>query len=1089
MTSYQVSEKNMHIVRWLLSVGWLTLIVSLFLPQLSAWLTDASNTLSPFHLHPEICVHVQGKCLPSEAYGLGARIFWAVVLPIGIMILLVGGHEVWRRICPLYFFSQIPRALGIQRKRKETSESGTPRYELAGVEKESWLGRNYLYLQFGLFYLGLNIRILFVNGDHQAMAVFLLFTIASAITVGFLFKGRSWCQYFCPMAPVQMFYTGPRGLLGTHAHLSPPQSITQSMCRSIDGSGKEKVACVSCQSPCIDIDVERSYWEGITRHDQKLLFYGYFGLMFGFYCYYFLYSGGWEYYYSGAWTHEEGQLKTLFNPGFYIFGHAIPIPKLIAAPLTIALFTAFSYGIGSLVESLYRKYLKSKDKYVNEEQLLHVLFMVSTFISFNVFFTFGGRPNIALLPEWAQLFLNAIIVSVSSLWLYRSLDRSKDKYTRESLAGSLRRNLSKLGVDCSKFLEGRSLQSLLPDEVYVLAKVLPGFSHQDKLSVYKGILQESLEDGETRSADSLEVLEDVRKQLNVSDKEHYSVLSQLGVEDPELLDPQKQLSRENTLRLEGYSRGLDLLIQELIQSGKPIDQLLDIKRKQIQVLRQEFAITHDEHEQVYAQIVRQDGPLLKNATLLLEQLESLAVRAQLLRKFINYRQAPVYLLLRNSVLEKQKLITGQLLTILNMLGDNQDALEIARHTGVFANEVISQILNSYDENTRWESRLATRIINALKQQTNGSGSNSVTSGSLQESYGCTKFTVESNSGSSRLRVTQLPSSGRHPEINEVLLEMLHDIDPLVQVGSLYALWRNNQNLGVEQANNLLNDKSTKDWLLLETANKITGSEASVQSREVAKLIVRKQEPGHSEKRYEFLKNTITIGREPDSDIVFIDRRVSRRHAILHLEPQSTSVQDLSSSNGLWVGNTRELIRGQLKQLRREDDIYLNCGGELSIHVSHVIENLPTNQTTDGALPGTFEKLLWLYQSNLFSGVNANALIRLAQNATIRSYRPEENICILEAPAKTLFVLIEGEARVIKSHIINNNPKWETIAAGQSIGELEVFNHTNYAVNAIASGVGVKALLIDANDFETVLSQDSLLSRNILKILSSRLLQP
>lgn len=236
----------MHLVRWLLAVGWLTLIFSLFYDPISPWLTAPSHSISPFRLNrwesldSISCVKFQGVCLTEQTYSLGSSIFWAMVIPIAIVILLVFGHEFWRRICPLYFFSQIPRALGIQRKRKIVNpETNSIRYELTGVEKESWLGRNYLFLQFGLFFLGLNIRILVVN--RMTLGLFLLLTIASAITVGFLFKGRSWCQYFCPMAPVQMFYTGPRGLLGSDAHLKPPQSITQSTCRTVDSSGQEKV--------------------------------------------------------------------------------------------------------------------------------------------------------------------------------------------------------------------------------------------------------------------------------------------------------------------------------------------------------------------------------------------------------------------------------------------------------------------------------------------------------------------------------------------------------------------------------------------------------------------------------------------------------------------------------------------------------------------------------------------------------------------------------------------------------------------------------------------------------------------------------
>ena len=154
------------------------------------------------------------------SYVLAPRIFWGIVVPSSIIILTVGGHDTWRRICPLSFFSQIARSLGRGRKVKKVNPiSGSVKYELAAVTKDSWLGRNYLYLQLLLFYLGLNIRLLFANGSGLGMGIFLLTTITAAVVVGYLFKGKSWCQYFCPMAPVQVFFTGTRGLVSTDAHL------------------------------------------------------------------------------------------------------------------------------------------------------------------------------------------------------------------------------------------------------------------------------------------------------------------------------------------------------------------------------------------------------------------------------------------------------------------------------------------------------------------------------------------------------------------------------------------------------------------------------------------------------------------------------------------------------------------------------------------------------------------------------------------------------------------------------------------------------------------------------------------------------
>lgn len=545
-------ERQMHVVRWLLTCGWLLLIFSLFYDPISPWLTDPNNTMSPLRLAPEVCVKVQGVCLEQTSYALGARLFWAAIVPAAIFILLVFGHELWRRICPLSFLSQIPLALSIQRQhRRVNPQTGKISYELAKVKKNSWLGRNYSYLQFGLLYLGLCIRLLFVNSDRLALGIFLIFTILSAITVGYLYGGKSWCQYFCPMAPVQKIYAEPGGLVTSKAH-ERERTITQSMCRIVNQEGKEQSSCVACQTPCIDIDAERSYWDGITKPDQKLLYYGYIGLVISFYFYYYLYAGNWDYYFSGVWTHEANQLTTLLSPGFYLFNKPIPIPKLVAVPLTLGFFTGSTYFLGLKLEKSYKSYLLRTNQSLSKEQIQHRIFTLCTFVVFNLFFAFGARPNIALLPPLGQYFLDVLLVLVSTLWFYRTWGRSPELYSRESLASRLRKQLSKLQLDVSRFLEGRSLESLNPDEVYVLAKILPGFTAEKRLQAYKQVLGEVIEEGYANFFNSLEVLQQMRQGLEISEKEHLRVLTELGVENPDLLNSSKQQTRENQVRLQSY---------------------------------------------------------------------------------------------------------------------------------------------------------------------------------------------------------------------------------------------------------------------------------------------------------------------------------------------------------------------------------------------------------------------------------------------------------------------------------------------------------------------------------------------------------
>jgi hypothetical protein len=529
----KASEQTMHRVRWVLALGWLVLIASLFYDPFTILLTDPSNLASPFHLDPKSCIKIREACIVQKPYSLSVLIWWAMIVPAGILILMTLGHEFWRRICPLSFFSQIPRALGIQRKHKVIDPvTQEVRYELVTVGEHSWLGQNHLYVQFGLFIVGLGLRILFVNGDRTALAYFLIGTIISAVIIGYLYAGKSWCNYFCPMAPVQMIYTGPRALLGSKAHVAP--GVTQSMCRTVDNAGQEKSACVGCKAACIDIDAEKSYWQELQKPGRRLVQYGYLGMVIGFYLYYFLYAGNWDYYFTGAWTHEEHLLHRVFDPGFYIYGHAIAIPKAIAVYITYGVLTTITFSLGLILEKLYRQFARYRGKAVSAEQAQHFSFTVFTVVSFWAFFSYGARPSLNRLPTTLVLTFNALVVLVGAIWLIQTLGRTREQYERESMANSLRKQLQRLQIDPA-LLKGRSLETLSPDELDLLVKVLPGLSHQLRVQTYTGVLQELIEQGVTHASRSFDFCEKLRQELQLGEADHLAAIEAIGQNKPEVL--------------------------------------------------------------------------------------------------------------------------------------------------------------------------------------------------------------------------------------------------------------------------------------------------------------------------------------------------------------------------------------------------------------------------------------------------------------------------------------------------------------------------------------------------------------------------
>jgi len=572
------------------------------------------------------------------------------------------------------------------------------------------------------------------------------------------------------------------------------RQITQSMCRVVNDEGKEQSACVACKSPCIDIDAERSYWDGISRPDHRLLYYGYFGLVVGYFLYYYLYAGNWNYYFSGAWAHQENQLATLLDPGFYLFGHSIPIPKLVAVPLTIGAFGWGSYAIGSLLEKRYKAQAKRNHQSLTNEQIQHRLFTLCTFIVFNLFFVFGGRPFILLLPLPVQYLYEGVIISISTVWLYRTWRRSPDLYSRESLASRFRKQLSRLNLNISRFIEGRSLDDLNTHEIYVLAKVLPGFTKEKRHEAYKGVLRESLEEGYVNTYSSLEVLQQLRSELDISEQEHREVLAELGVEDPELLNPTKLRNRENLVRLTGYQKALERLLSlqqrsfawktdrltETFAAGQSIQALLEQNSEAILDLRREYSITPQEEAQILAGFDQAAG-IVRRAEFLLDQLRNLVDRYRALNQPILLKQTEVLTLLRTTVHQQKRLLVRGLLEILEQLGETAEADRLAELLNQAGSTVLQDLLE--EQPVLWRSRLSPSVINILNQP--------------QIAAAC---------------ALDLPTEA----IADHLEALTQEPNPLIQSISLYMLYRLNRTRGQWQALQL-SETQTIQPLVQETA--------------------------------------------------------------------------------------------------------------------------------------------------------------------------------------------------------------------------------------------------------------------------------
>ncbi|HEY9824330.1 MAG TPA: cyclic nucleotide-binding domain-containing protein, partial [Stenomitos sp.] len=531
------------------------------------------------------------------------------------------------------------------------------------------------------------------------------------IAVGYFYGGKSWCQYFCPMAPVQSIYSEPGGLLSSKAHTSE-QLVTQSMCRTVQPDGKEQSACVACQNPCIDIDAERTYWNSLSKPETSFLRYGYVGLVIGYFGYYYLYAGNWNYYFSGAWLRQTDQLASLFDPGLYLFGQVINIPKLVAVPLVLGGCTAIGYWGGRWIEKSAKAYSRRHQTNLANETLRHRIFTLCTFGIFNFFFIFGGRPLVQLLPLSVQYLYDLGLVALSTLWLYKTWRRSPDLYSRENLANRFRKQLEKLQLDVSQFLEGRVLSDLNTHEVYVLAKVLPGFTREKRHQAYKGVVREALEEGYVNYSSSLEILQQMRQELGITDDEHRMVLDEVGIEDPELLNPNRQRSLENQIRLTGYRKSLErlMLLQQKQIDRTALEHVSLQESAAVRALRRQYSITPQEEEGILNGFSDQ-ASRVKKAEFLLAQLPELIDCYRALNQPILQAYKAVLTLLRENISHKKELVVRALLETLELLQSDPAAFSLAQSLQQASPAVLKEILDQ----EKWEDRLPPAILQCLTQ--------------------------------------------------------------------------------------------------------------------------------------------------------------------------------------------------------------------------------------------------------------------------------------------------------------------------------------------------------------------------------------
>ena len=109
----------------------------------------------------------------------------------------------------------------------------------------------------------------------------------------------------------------------------------------------------------------------------------------------------------------------------------------------------------------------------------------------------------------------------------------------------------------------------------------------------------------------------MRMELDMSDRDHQQILTELGIENPSLFDPNKQRTREDYARLQGFRNRIKGLVKpkrrrtakglgrELLQVVKKEKSMADVftqDKQTIKSLSLEYAVTPEEEAEILAEL-------------------------------------------------------------------------------------------------------------------------------------------------------------------------------------------------------------------------------------------------------------------------------------------------------------------------------------------------------------------------------------------------------------------------------------------------------------------------------------------------------
>lgn len=146
---------------------------------------------------------------------------------------------------------------------------------------------------------------------------------------------------------------------------------------------------------------------------------------------------------------------------------------------------------------------------------------------------------------------------------------------------------------------------------------------------------------------------------------------------------------------------------------------------------------------------------------------------------------------------------------------------------------------------------------------------------------------------------------------------------------------------------------------------------------------------------------------------------------------------------------------------------------------------PTTTLTLTEFP-YLEKLVYLFNSDFFHGMQSATLIGLADRAEVRTYKRGELITEAEDTCRELLMLVEGSANI--HYQSEAGVRVEQFNRGQTLDELEVLAHSTSENTIVADSESTRILAISVDVFDDWIDHDPDFARRVLALESRQLQQ-